>query len=175
MCPICVYIIKKRKAAQSDGLQEKRGSFLWLTATVTVFQETVAASMWQQYQTLTSALSQQLCEQLRLILEPTQAAKLKSVKHTGNLDSLCCGETGPLLMWADAVCVYQLYLCVFICACPQGWLPNRKASEHEEGDPLYRQSVSQRQDLAKADEAQQERVPDLPGCGRLLQHGGQPL
>lgn len=35
--------------------------------------------MWHQYQSLTSALSQQLCEQLRLILEPTQAAKLKSV------------------------------------------------------------------------------------------------
>lgn len=33
--------------------------------------------MWRQYQLLTSPLSQQLCEQLRLILEPTQAAKLK--------------------------------------------------------------------------------------------------
>ncbi|XP_032398227.1 midasin [Etheostoma spectabile] len=40
-------------------------------------EESAAASMWHQYQTLTSALSQQLCEQLRLILEPTQAAKLK--------------------------------------------------------------------------------------------------
>ena len=35
--------------------------------------------MWHQYQTLTSGLAQQLCEQLRMILEPTQAAKLKSV------------------------------------------------------------------------------------------------
>lgn len=43
-----------------------------------VFQESTASSMWHQYQHLTSALSQQLCEQLRLILEPTQAAKLKS-------------------------------------------------------------------------------------------------
>lgn len=42
-------------------------------------QERAAAAMWQQYQALTSPLSQQLCEQLRLILEPTQAAKLKSV------------------------------------------------------------------------------------------------
>uniref|UniRef100_M4AJ01 Midasin n=1 Tax=Xiphophorus maculatus TaxID=8083 RepID=M4AJ01_XIPMA len=39
-------------------------------------EEAAAASMWLQYQALTSALSQQLCEQLRLILEPTQAAKL---------------------------------------------------------------------------------------------------
>uniref|UniRef100_A0A8C4E441 Midasin n=1 Tax=Dicentrarchus labrax TaxID=13489 RepID=A0A8C4E441_DICLA len=42
-----------------------------------------AASMWHQYQNLTSTLSQQLCEQLRLILEPTQAAKLKGDYRTG--------------------------------------------------------------------------------------------
>uniref|UniRef100_A0A665VA47 Midasin n=1 Tax=Echeneis naucrates TaxID=173247 RepID=A0A665VA47_ECHNA len=46
-------------------------------------EETAAASMWHQYQTLTSALSQQLCEQLRLILEPTQATKLKGDYRTG--------------------------------------------------------------------------------------------
>ncbi|KAM9840331.1 midasin [Aulostomus maculatus] len=46
-------------------------------------EERAAASMWHQYQTLTSGLSQQLCEQLRLILEPTQAAKLKGDYRTG--------------------------------------------------------------------------------------------
>eukprot|EP00063_Salmo_salar_P024834 XP_013999669.1 PREDICTED: midasin-like [Salmo salar] len=46
-------------------------------------EESAAATMWHQYQTLTSALSQQLCEQLRLILEPTQAAKLKGDFRTG--------------------------------------------------------------------------------------------
>ncbi|XP_056150027.1 midasin [Lampris incognitus] len=46
-------------------------------------EESVAAAMWHQYQTLTSALSQQLCEQLRLVLEPTQAAKLKGDYRTG--------------------------------------------------------------------------------------------
>ncbi|XP_059212052.1 midasin [Centropristis striata] len=46
-------------------------------------EESAAASMWHQYQALTSALSQQLCEQLRLILEPTQAAKLKGDYRTG--------------------------------------------------------------------------------------------
>ena len=40
-------------------------------------QEKAAAEMWQSYLVLTAPLSQQLCEQLRLILEPTQAAKLK--------------------------------------------------------------------------------------------------
>uniref|UniRef100_A0A3Q3ARQ7 Midasin n=1 Tax=Kryptolebias marmoratus TaxID=37003 RepID=A0A3Q3ARQ7_KRYMA len=48
-----------------------------------VFQDTAASSMWHQYQALTSALSQQLCEQLRLILEPTQATKLKGDYRTG--------------------------------------------------------------------------------------------
>ncbi|KAM4522940.1 midasin [Odontesthes bonariensis] len=46
-------------------------------------EESEAATMWHKYQTLTSALSQQLCEQLRLILEPTQAAKLKGDYRTG--------------------------------------------------------------------------------------------
>ncbi|XP_067841398.1 midasin [Heptranchias perlo] len=46
-------------------------------------QEKVAAEMWQQYQALTAPLSQQLCEQLRLILEPTQAAKLRGDYRTG--------------------------------------------------------------------------------------------
>ncbi|XP_068197957.1 midasin isoform X4 [Antennarius striatus] len=46
-------------------------------------EESAAASMWHQYHSLTSALSQQLCEQLRLILEPTQAAKLRGDYRTG--------------------------------------------------------------------------------------------
>ncbi|KAL8186257.1 UNVERIFIED_CONTAM: hypothetical protein K2H54_066664, partial [Gekko kuhli] len=46
-------------------------------------EEKAAAEMWQRYLLLTAALSQQLCEQLRLILEPTQAAKLKGDYRTG--------------------------------------------------------------------------------------------
>ncbi|KAK2883458.1 hypothetical protein Q8A67_017095 [Cirrhinus molitorella] len=46
-------------------------------------EESVAAALWHQYQTLTSPLSQQLCEQLRLVLEPTQAAKLRGDFRTG--------------------------------------------------------------------------------------------
>uniref|UniRef100_A0A4W3JQN7 Midasin n=1 Tax=Callorhinchus milii TaxID=7868 RepID=A0A4W3JQN7_CALMI len=48
-----------------------------------LLQEKAVAEMWQQYQALTSPLSQQLCEQLRLILEPTQAAKLRGDYRTG--------------------------------------------------------------------------------------------
>ncbi|XP_078798874.1 midasin isoform X2 [Oryzias latipes] len=46
-------------------------------------EESQAACMWHRYQNLTAALSQQLCEQLRLILEPTQAAKLRGDYRTG--------------------------------------------------------------------------------------------
>ncbi|XP_074846986.1 midasin isoform X2 [Carettochelys insculpta] len=46
-------------------------------------EEKTAAEMWQRYLVLTAPLSQQLCEQLRLILEPTQAAKLKGDYRTG--------------------------------------------------------------------------------------------
>lgn len=33
--------------------------------------------MWMKYDQLTSNLSMQLCEQLRLVIEPTQASKMK--------------------------------------------------------------------------------------------------
>lgn len=46
-------------------------------------EEKSAAEMWQNYLLLTATLSQQLCEQLRLILEPTKAAKLKGDYRTG--------------------------------------------------------------------------------------------
>ncbi|XP_025949160.1 midasin [Dromaius novaehollandiae] len=46
-------------------------------------EEKEAAQLWQRYLALTTPLSQQLCEQLRLILEPTQAAKLKGDYRTG--------------------------------------------------------------------------------------------
>ncbi|KAM3931945.1 midasin [Leptodactylus fuscus] len=46
-------------------------------------EEKSAAEMWQSYLLLTAPLSQQLCEQLRLILEPTKAAKLKGDYRTG--------------------------------------------------------------------------------------------
>ncbi|XP_077567526.1 midasin isoform X1 [Stigmatopora nigra] len=49
----------------------------------TLEEEGRAAHMWHQYQTMTQPLSQQLSEQLRLILEPTQAAKLRGDYRTG--------------------------------------------------------------------------------------------
>ncbi|KAK3098216.1 hypothetical protein FSP39_017284 [Pinctada imbricata] len=42
-----------------------------------------AAEAWHKYEALTSALSQELCEQLRLVLEPSQATKLRGDYRTG--------------------------------------------------------------------------------------------
>ena len=39
--------------------------------------EPAAVEAWQKYEAVTAALSQELCEQLRLVLEPTQASKLR--------------------------------------------------------------------------------------------------
>ena len=36
-----------------------------------------AQKAWQQYEALTSSLAQDLAEQLRLVLEPSQASKLR--------------------------------------------------------------------------------------------------
>lgn len=38
--------------------------------------EAEAVERWRKYERLTSPLAQQLCEQLRLVLEPTLASKL---------------------------------------------------------------------------------------------------
>uniref|UniRef100_A0A803VJG9 Midasin n=1 Tax=Ficedula albicollis TaxID=59894 RepID=A0A803VJG9_FICAL len=55
----------------------------WFYLTCVNETEKEAAQLWQKYLVLTAPLSQQLCEQLRLILEPTQAAKLKGDYRTG--------------------------------------------------------------------------------------------
>ncbi|XP_062606356.1 midasin-like [Saccostrea cucullata] len=40
-------------------------------------REEAASEAWHRYEALTSTLSQELCEQLRLVLEPSQATKLR--------------------------------------------------------------------------------------------------
>ena len=41
----------------------------------------MAQEAWRKYELLTSSLSQELCEQLRLVLEPSLATKLKYVNY----------------------------------------------------------------------------------------------
>ena len=43
----------------------------------TAEEQQVAQEAWHKYGLLTSSLSQELCEQLRLVLEPSLATKLK--------------------------------------------------------------------------------------------------
>ncbi|XP_057307926.1 midasin-like isoform X2 [Hydractinia symbiolongicarpus] len=45
--------------------------------------EKVAMELWMKFEKLTSGLAQQLCEQLRLILEPTVASKMRGDYRTG--------------------------------------------------------------------------------------------
>ncbi|XP_056015325.1 midasin-like isoform X2 [Ostrea edulis] len=45
--------------------------------------EMAASEAWHRYEALTSTLSQELCEQLRLVLEPSQATKLRGDYRTG--------------------------------------------------------------------------------------------
>ena len=49
----------------------------------TVEEQRVAQEAWRKYELLTSSLSQELCEQLRLVLEPSLATKLKYVIRKG--------------------------------------------------------------------------------------------
>ncbi|XP_064595226.1 midasin-like [Liolophura sinensis] len=51
--------------------------------TQTLHTSNEAMEAWFRYETITSSLSQELCEQLRLVLEPTQATKLKGDYRTG--------------------------------------------------------------------------------------------
>ena len=48
-------------------------------------EKSLALAAWHKYEMLTSSLAQELCEQLRLILEPSLATKLKYV----DLDVSC--------------------------------------------------------------------------------------
>ena len=50
----------------------------------TVEEQRVAQEAWRKYELLTSSLSQELCEQLRLVLEPSLATKLKYVICKGH-------------------------------------------------------------------------------------------
>ena len=43
----------------------------------TTEEQRIAQEAWRKYEVLTSSLSQELCEQLRLVLEPSLATKLK--------------------------------------------------------------------------------------------------
>lgn len=49
----------------------------WGSQTSFELSESEARKAWEKYDAVTKSTSHELCEQLRLILEPTQVAKLK--------------------------------------------------------------------------------------------------
>jgi len=53
------------------------GTIHLTNACVVPWQEHAAGELWHRYESLTASLAQDLCEQLRLVLEPSQATKLK--------------------------------------------------------------------------------------------------
>ncbi|XP_069830836.1 midasin-like isoform X3 [Dendropsophus ebraccatus] len=80
-------LLRKETVQSPQNLEELRKELekqleAWYTQG-DVEEEKAATEMWQSYLLLTASLSQQLCEQLRLILEPTKAAKLKGDYRTG--------------------------------------------------------------------------------------------
>ena len=46
--------------------------------------------IWQHYESLTTTLAQELCEQLRMVLAPTLAAKFKYVLQMNGVELLSC-------------------------------------------------------------------------------------
>lgn len=72
-----------RDDSQQAKIDEKETETLlqdWITSE----RQTVSGSeIWRRYSTLTSDLSYQLCEQLRLILQPTLATRLQGDYRTG--------------------------------------------------------------------------------------------
>lgn len=72
---------------------------------VTSEEEAAALSKWHELESKTLHLSQDLCEQLRLVLEPTQAARLRGDYKTGkrlNMRKVCVTVSQVLL---------RFYLC----------------------------------------------------------------
>lgn len=69
--------LQERSALRQD-LEQKVSEWSRCEASETIgLEASEARQAWEQYETVTRSLSHELCEQLRLILEPTQAAKLR--------------------------------------------------------------------------------------------------
>lgn len=71
----------------------------------TIDEQQLAQEAWRKYEFLTTGLSQELCEQLRLVLEPALASKLKYAEFS-NLKNLTTLVATTLLSshWRMAHC-----------------------------------------------------------------------
>ncbi|EPQ54554.1 hypothetical protein GLOTRDRAFT_22642, partial [Gloeophyllum trabeum ATCC 11539] len=66
-----------------EELSAQTDSLLQTYLSTAAYDHETAQSLWSHYSLLTSHLSSMLCEQLRLILEPTRATRLKGDYRTG--------------------------------------------------------------------------------------------
>ncbi|WAR08077.1 MDN1-like protein [Mya arenaria] len=66
-----------------EELESQLGSWSQSNLPVNTDMESAASELWHRYEALTGSLAQDLCEQLRLVLEPSQATKLKGDYRTG--------------------------------------------------------------------------------------------
>ena len=69
----------------------------------TTEEQRITQDSWRKYELLTSSLSQELCEQLRLVLEPSLATKLKYVSYILNI---FIGDRVPGILFGVRVCWY---------------------------------------------------------------------
>jgi hypothetical protein len=102
-------------------------------------------NLWQKFETLTADLSQQLCEQLR-------SACFFSLSFSFVLFSKSSFLPLPPSSFQDHSRAHVGHQ-------TERRLPNRQTHQHQEDHPLLGLSVSQRQNLAAKNEAQQATLP----------------
>ena len=95
----------------------------------TAEEQHVAQEAWRKYELLTSSLSQELCEQLRLVLEPSLATKLKYVKYSQSL---------LLFLVVVSICLHFFSQDLYVCQSDTRLLPTRLCSSDGIATHRYR-------------------------------------
>jgi midasin (ATPase involved in ribosome maturation) len=111
---------------------------------------------WQDYSSESSVASRELCEALRLILEPTLASKMHGDFKTGKRINMRKVQFHQTLKPPS-------FLCPLSC----------NASPFALGHPLHRQQLPSRSHLAATRSASEARVPDCPLRGQQQEHEEQ--
>lgn len=148
---------------------------------------------WKRYERKTMRLSQELCEQLRLVMEPTLASKLQGDYKTGKrinmkkVSFLQPNTPTPSYTWLKKES-FTLFLAsgsvMMIPTSPPfpiHWVGFDDSVSiliillKSPGDSVHSQPFPKGQDMAQADEAQQEGLSGGRCSGRLAKHVREPL
>ena len=122
---IAVLTAEKYEEEKNEAL---RLYYQWLTVPE---KASAASEMLQRFESLTRGLSASLCEQLRILLEPTQRTKLKGDYKTGTIPPSITARN------------------------------NRETAEYEEDHPLPGQQLPQRQNMDAPFRPQQARLQGI--------------